>query len=304
MFNYDILENCDLGIQKNGVKSFYNTDNGFKASEWVREPIKKMKTYDCPQMTSALKFRDENGSGSVTENHIGYMLSNANSVQSNSTNVALFSTGIYKGHGFSVTPENFDRVVLLFSARKLVMPTWLNEKDEYMVPDVNNSKYSEFLNDAIIYSLFNNGSEQSSLNNIEYKGENRRIKNEFFWMSNKKIMELASHHSFNTIMNQRFDNERFVFEKIFGENGIYNNLSSCAKEVIDMVNHLVEISFERREGFSSYENQLDNWDAGYAQLKLLWKEHYPEQFKEFRAKYKVLEDKMRPMVYELGFLLK
>ena len=73
MFNYDILENCDLGIQKNGVKSFYNTDNGFKASEWVREPIKKMKTYDCPQMTSALKFRDENGSGSVTENHIGYM---------------------------------------------------------------------------------------------------------------------------------------------------------------------------------------------------------------------------------------
>jgi hypothetical protein len=29
-----------------------------------------------------------------------------------------------------------------------------------------------------------------------------------------------------------------------------------------------------------------------------------EQFKEFRAKYKVLEDKMRPLVYELGFLLK
>jgi len=304
MFNYDILENSDLGIQKNGVKSFYNTDNSSKASEWVREPIKKMKTHDCPQMTSALKLRNEDGRGSVTDNHIGYMLSNANSVQSNSTNVALYSTGIYKGNGFSVTPENFDRVVSLFAARKLIMPTWINEKDEYITPNENNIQYSEFLNDAIVYSLFNNGSEQSSLSNIEYKGVNRRIKNEFFWMSNKKIMELASQNSFNTIMNQRFDSERFVYTKIFGENGVYNSLSSCAKDVIDYANYLVEISFEMREQFSSYENQLDNWDAGYAQLKLLWKKDYPEQFKEFRAKYKVLEDKMRPMVYELGFLLK
>jgi len=304
MFNYDILENCDLGIQKNGVKSFYNTDNNFRASEWVRQPIKKMKTYDCPQMTSALKFRNEDGRGSVTDNHIGYMLSNANSVQSNSTNVALYSTGIYKGNGFSVTSENFDRVVALFTARKLITPTWINEKDEYLVPNINDYRYSEFLNDSIIYSLFNNGSEQSSLSNIEYKDEIKRIKNEFFWMSNKQIMEFGSKFSFNTVMSQRFDSERFVYLRLFGENGIYDNLSDNSKDVIDCATNLVKLSFERRESFSSYENQLDNWDAGYAQLKLLWKEHYPEQFKEFRAKYKLLEDKMRPMVYELGFLLK
>jgi hypothetical protein len=59
-----------------------------------------------------------------------------------------------------------------------------------------------------------------------------------------------------------------------------------------------------RRNFADDTNHLNSWDAGYAQLKLLWKEYYPEQFKEFRDKYKVLEEKMRPMVYELGFLLK
>jgi hypothetical protein len=49
---------------------------------------------------------------------------------------------------------------------------------------------------------------------------------------------------------------------------------------------------------------LKSWDAGYAQLKLLWKQYYAEDFKEFRELYKNLEDRMRPLVYELGFLMK
>jgi hypothetical protein len=59
-----------------------------------------------------------------------------------------------------------------------------------------------------------------------------------------------------------------------------------------------------REVFANDENHLKSWDAGYAQLKLLWKQYYAEDFKEFRELYKNLEDRMRPLVYELGFLMK
>ena len=38
------------------------------------------------------------------------------------------------------------------------------------------------------------------------------------------------------------------------------------------------------------------------QIKALCKEYMPELLKEFKEVYKVLADKMRPMVYELGFL--
>jgi hypothetical protein len=95
-----------------------------------------------------------------------------------------------------------------------------------------------------------------------------------------------------------------VYNLLFGEQRIYDQLSDEAKDVLDSATNLVKLSFEIRRDFVNETNHLNTWDVGYAQLKLHWKEYYPEQFKEFRDKYKVLEDKMRPMVYELGFLLK
>jgi hypothetical protein len=39
-------------------------------------------------------------------------------------------------------------------------------------------------------------------------------------------------------------------------------------------------------------------------MKPLWKEYAKDDFEEFKSLYKKLGDKMRPMVYELGFLRK
>jgi predicted heme/steroid binding protein len=183
-------------------------------------------------MTSAVKYRDENGSGNVTENHIVYMLSNANSVQSNGTNVALFSTGIYKGHGFSVTPNNFQRAVTLFSARKLVLPNWLNEKDEYFAPNKNHLDFEQFYVDSIVYSLFNNSSEQSALSSIQYQNQNWDISNEFFWMSNNEIVELAGQSFNHEMMEQIGQPNRFVLGERWCASSSTNRLGvSCGHMV-------------------------------------------------------------------------
>ncbi len=47
---------------------------------------------------------------------------------------------------------------------------------------------------------------------------------------------------------------------------------------------------------------MRTWDAGFYQLKAVWKLYLPEEFEEFKRHYRILADKMRPMVYELGFL--
>lgn len=303
MFKYDILENTELGIEKTGVKTFYNVDGKKKASEWVREPIKNLKTKDCPQMTSSVKYVNKDGRGKVVENHIGYMLSNANSVQSNSTNVALFSTGIYKGNGFSITPENFERSVTLFAARKLILPNWLNEKDEYFAPNEDHVKFKNFYVDSIIYSLFNNSSEQSSLTEIVYKNNLWNIPNEFFWMSNETIINFASTTYNHEIMDQEGHEERFVYKKLIKEN-LIEFASEDSKEIFKIASDLLENTFQYRVDYSDYENQAYNWDAGYSQLKKLWKQKFTTEFEIFRKKYKDLEERMRPLVYELGFLMK
>ena len=69
------------------------------------------------------------------------------------------------------------------------------------------------------------------------------------------------------------------------------------------INNNVEI---KRELFNEdhKEYQILNADIGYYQLKALYKEYMKEELEGFKKLYKVLSDKMRPLVYELGFLKK
>lgn len=305
-YTFDVIVKDEFGrLNKISTKSIYNVDSGKTASEWVREEVKNKKsTLDYPKLSAPLTVKQK-GYSKLCEGAFGYFYNNGNNVYYNGTNVAIFTSCFSGKSGLSIIPENYNKVVSLFSARKLINSNWINQKDEYMVPTIADDRYKIFNSDAIIYSLFNNSSNQSSLRQISYKQQLWDIKNQFFWMSKNEMVELSNQNNYTELYNDsRTDSDRYVYTLLFGEEGIYNQLSTEAKDVLDSATNLVRLSFGMRRNFADTTNHLNSWDAGYAQLKLLWKEYYPEQFKEFRTKYKVLEDKMRPMVYDLGFLLK
>jgi len=217
----------------------------------------------------------------------------------------MFTSCFSGKSGLSVIPENLKKVVTMFSARKLITMTWLNQKDEYSAPDESHKEFEQFTYDSFVYSLFNSSSQQSSLRQVEYKDKLWDIKNEFFWMSKDRMKELADENGYDNLYNDaRTSSDRHVYNLLFGEERIYNKLSDDAKVVLDKATELVEQSLQMRQVMADDYNHLDSWDAGYAQLKLVWKEYFEEDFKEFRQLYKNLEDRMRPLVYELGFLMK
>jgi hypothetical protein len=275
-----------------------------QASKWVREELKGLKTFDTPQISSSTIVKPD-GIGNTVNGAIGYFYNNSNNVSKNNQSVGMFSGSFSAGHGLSVIPENFYKCVNLFTGRKLISNDWINDKDEYLAPNKNHEDYQQFTNDSVVYSLFNNSSQQSSLRQVTYKDQLWDIKNEFFWMSKEEIMELANNSNYNELYSDaRTDNNRYVHNLLFGDENIYEQLSPDAKLVIDRATELTRVSMNMRSHFADDQNQLNSWDAGYAQLKLVWKEYFPEEFKEFRQLYKNLEDRMRPLVYELGFLLK
>jgi hypothetical protein len=118
------------------------------------------------------------------------------------------------------------------------------------------------------------------------------------------MVELADNNEYDELYRDaRNESNRYVYLKLFGE-GVYDLLSADAKEVLDMATELVKKSIKMRKLISDTnpEYHLNSWDAGYAQLKLVWKEYFKDEFDAFRKSYKRLEDRMRPLVYELGFL--
>jgi len=298
---FDLIENKEYVLNKFGEKELkYSVTE--RACDWVKIKTKSDKI-TVPNLSSALQTKNTNKKS--VDGMICVLNNGTNRVEKNEKECAFLSS-MYSGNiGVTVTHENFKKSTALFASRKSIKPNWLNMKDEYFSPNENHSEYHFFENDSIVYSIFNNRSYQSSLRQVNYKDQLWDIKNQFFWMSKEEMMNLANQNNYTELYNDaRTDSNRYVHNLLFVEQRIYDQLSTEAKDVLDTATELVRLSIGMRRNFADDTNHLNSWDAGYAQLKLLWKEYFPQQFKEFRNKYKVLEDKMRPMVYELGFLMK
>jgi len=267
-YKFDVLETNEFEIIKTEEKYFYNIDGNQTLGSLVP------------------KYKD----GTI----FGYLVSDANNIEKSLRSV-YFQTEKIKNNNkkFVVCAENIKECFVNFTVRKLPIHSWINEKDEFLF----SNNYSEkFVGDSLVFSLFNNSSGQKSTDEFN---------NEFFWMSADRMKSLADNMGYDELYNDaRTSPDRHVYKLLFGPENIYEKLSPDAKAVLDKATELVELSLEMRQVMANDENHLNSWDAGYAQLKLVWKEYFPEQFKEFRQLYKNMEDRMRPLVYELGFLMK
>lgn len=298
-FTHDLVDVVDGVIMKVGEKNIYNVDGCSLASDWIREDVKKLKTYDAPQMSSALIVKPK-GVGKLCNNALGYFVSIANNVYQNQQDVTMQSGTSSRGHGISVLPANFNRCMTFFAARKLIVGDWINDKDEYLIPNTEDERWENFVSDSIVYGLFHYSAIQSSLRNIDYAGTHWNIKNEFFFMSKDEIKQLAEENNLiATYEEARTDIERYVYKYIQNL-----QLSAEAQAVLDKAIELTRKSFKFRSLFDQEhpEYQILNWDCGWYQIKGMLNAYLPNELKEFSILFKALADKMRPMVYELGFL--
>ena len=300
----DILDDGSIDVV--GHHTIYNSSFYDKASDWVKAPIRKLETTNSyPATTSGLSLKENNVRASGIVSQLGYCLNNANSIQDNQQKVAMFSTTYGNGHGHGICKENFTRCTALFTARKLIENTWINHADEYLAPNENHPEYKRFEADSIVFSLFENKSNQTSMRQITYKGKLYDIPNEFFWMSKDTMMDLSNEHHDDFMFNdaRTTSKERYVFT-LLQKPEVQQNLSDTAKQLLSMATDMTVKSMKYRTLFESDhpDYHIHTWDAGYYQLKNLWKEYLPEDFKRFRELFKQFGNELRPLVYSLGFL--
>ena len=144
-FKVKLVDYIDNEVKVIGTKSLYNLDNGYKASDWVREEIKGKKTYKYPNLSSALKIKEggrgrmcgepvgvstlynlandiyhngrggsivngctyKNGISMTAPNDVmGYMYNNNNKVEKNTSEVSLQTSSFSSEHGLTMTAPN------------------------------------------------------------------------------------------------------------------------------------------------------------------------------------------------------
>lgn len=302
-FNHKLIDVENNKIVEIGNKSIYNVDYFKTASKWVREELKGIKTFDAPNLTSGVNVKDsDKNRGTTCENALGYFYNNSNNINKNGQNVGMFCSPCAAANGLQIIKENFEKCCALFSSRRNISDNWVNWADEYIAPNEEHTQYKQFVADSVVFSLFENKSNQSSLRNITYKGSKWDIKNEFFFMSKDEMLSLSND----------FDNEEMYEDCLNGEERYvytwlqehYSELSPLAKEVLEMACDLVRKSMKYRQMFNdeNEEYQINNWDCGWYQIKAMLKSYMPNELKTFNDLYKTFAEQLKPMVYELGFL--
>ena len=291
-FTHQLIENNNGEIKIIGDKVLCNFDgqNIKTTSEFISEKLGKKHKEKIVYCKDIKKFEYAVDYANIYDDYICTIDCHGNVIQNNRHTYITNKYPKSGGGTLQVTKNNIFKVCIVHSIKNLITTNWIIDKDTY---NMNVDIPISFINDAFVYSMFGNYC-------CSVKIGDDQLKNEFFWMSKSEIESLALKYNNDYCFNDAHSSsERFVYTKLQDI-----SLSAQAQDVMDKANDIVRKTFKYRESFNKEhpEYQINNWDCGFYQIKKLCKEYMPELLKEFKEVYKVLADKMRPMVYELGFL--
>jgi hypothetical protein len=273
-----------------GKKSFAVIPNNRFLSEWL--PRSKKNDVDAIPLINAVKpiLKTEHVRNTKwSDGAIGHFFCDANDLQDAGTRTAIFSSVHSIGHagGYFITPETLWQVAVIFAARRLVPQTWLNDRDQFLQPSAPLS--DTFKNDCLVWMLFNGSNLSAGADGLEWNDRTWSITNHFTPFTEKEVGAKT-----------RFASDfmaAYIAKRTF---------SAEAQAVLDEGRRLwSQYHATRFPAKIREELKLGRSDAGWYQIRKALEANAGNEmvdFAPFKSAYAVLGAKLRPMVFELGFL--
>lgn len=273
-------------VEPSGEKDFSGSLN--LLTDWIERP-KTNDTEVVPlknALVPATATKDLRGN-KWSDGAIGYLNCAGNDFQNARSKTMLYSSGYGSARGFFVNKDNLAKAAVVFSVRRLIAPTWLNDRDQFLQPS---AKLPEsFYHDCLIYMLFSgsNLTAGTAKDSLEWNGKKWQLTNHFIPYTEQQV---GAKHKFQS---------HFMSDYLAGK-----KLSKEAKAVYDagliLWQKFYQTEFERK---IRDEFLLQNADAGWYQIRNALKQiEQPVDFAAFETVYKKLSEKLEPLVYEYGFL--
>lgn len=266
-----------------GLKSFYAFGSKDFISSWLR------KFYD--KENEALGYLILPGVDMQQQNGV-YVTS-----QPTESDIKAHKTA-------TITKKNLIEMAIYLSIRIVIEPTWLNNRDQFLVPNENWKTDKEFQNDCLAYSLF------AGQNRITSKdGLNRWIP---FTENEVNAKEKFESNFMTDFIKGKIKPEQKNEGQLFAEEAIKND-----NKPLVFSEEAIEVFNAGRELWKYYHQQKDiNVNAALYDIKLHFQgrndkgrmnakstdEKYTELIGDLRQKLNLLADKIAPKVYEYEFL--
>lgn len=283
------VEVLDKNVQAIGEKNFYNLPNEQLLGEWITRT--RANNIDAIPLKNAItpttSTKDVRGT-KWADGAIASMICKGSDIQNASTQTALLSSGYCSAGGFFVTDKNLWQAAIVFSVRRLIKPTWINDRDQFLQP--TEPLTDEFKNDCLIWMLFNGSNLTASANDLDWNGKKWSIVNHFIPFTETEVNA-----------PDRFESD-FMVQYLADK-----KLSTEAKAVLNEGKKLWQAYFSQTDDYHTrQELKLNRADVGWYQIRKALearsKDGVPVSFEAFKTAYDTLSDKLRPQVFELGFM--
>ena len=284
--NVDVLDKSVMPI---GEKTIYNAAADKLLTNWVKRPkTNSQKVIPLKNAISpATSTKDLRGT-KWSDNAIAYFNCPGNEMQQVNL-TAILSSGFSSGRGYYVNSENLLETAVIYAVRRVVKKTWLNDKDQFLIPE---EIPREFMEDCLIWMLFNGNNLTAGADKLEWNGRNWSIVNHFIPFSEQDLGAPSRFES--DFMNQFLSTIKFSDE---------------SKSVLEAGLELWKAFFQHVDNkIVRDELKLNRADVGWYQIRQALKlrnsssDFPPVSFDTFDNAYQVLSDKLNPQVFSLGFL--
>lgn len=273
-----------------GEKTFLNYDGLPLLTDWVARPasnslhVVPLKSAIVPA-TATKDLRGDRWS----DNAIGWLNCAGNDLQNATAKTMLFSSGYGSARGFFVTPENLWQAAVVFAVRRLIKPTWLNDRDQFLQP--SQPLNDEFKADCLVWMLFNGSNLSAGADGLHWNDRDWSLVNHFVPFTEAEVG-----------VKGRFESD-FMARYTAGM-----TFSPEAQAVLNEGRrlwrrfHAIQFPGRIRD-----ELKLGRPDAGWYQIRRALEDYAESELTDFgpmKIAYAALSEKLRPMVFSLGFLPK
>lgn len=268
-----------------GEKVFYKENEQQPLSEWFVRP--RSNKQDALPLKNAItpttSTKDVRGS-KWADGAIGSMIVFGNDLQHASQGTALLSSGYGNAGAFFVTAENLWKAAIIFTVRKIIKPTWLNDRDQFLQPTQEPS--NEFKSDCLVWMLFNTSNLSAGANGLEWNGKTWSLVNHFIPFTESEVGASG-----------RFESD--FMSKYIGKLKLSKEANAVLEDGRKVWKKYHSIKLEKR---IRDEFKLNRPDVGWYQIRRALEADGTENFADFKEAYEALSIKIRPRVLEYGFL--
>lgn len=271
-----------------GEKTFLNYDGLPLLTDWAQRPpanggnVVPLKN----AITPAIAERDLRGTR-WSNGAIGWLNCAGNDPQNASLKTMMFSSGYGSARGFFVNETNLWQASIIFLVRRLTQPNWVNDRDQFLQPSLPLT--DEFKTDSLAWMLFNGSNLTAGADGLRWNDRDWSLVNHFIPFTEREVEA-----------DGRFESDFMV------RHMRAMTFSPEARAVLDRGRELWRrfhrTSFPRK---IRDEFKLNRPDAGWYQVRRALEAYGDTEltdFDPFKRAYAALTAKLRPQVYDHGFL--